>query len=335
MISGRGLGHTGGTLDKLSSIPGYDLQPESDRFQAVVEEIGCAIIGQTSTLAPADSRLYAIRDVTATVESVSLITASILSKKLAAGLDALVMDIKVGNGAFMSSMSDAQELATNINRVAHEAGLKTQAVITDMNQPLAPVAGNALEIAECVDYLRGDRCDSRLHEVVLKLGSALLRCSGLAHDEAQASERLEASLASGEALTRFDKMIAALGGPKGFSEQVDTYLPRAPIIHEVVSPKTGFVLNVDVHALGMAVVCLGGGRSNPTDRIDPSVGVDQIVRIGTEIREGDPICRLHASKSCLVPAIEETIKQAITIGDLPVASATSVIVETVKGADSL
>ena len=335
MISGRGLGHTGGTLDKLSSIPGYDLQLTSERFQAVVEEIGCAIIGQTSTLAPADSRFYAVRDVTATVESVSLITASILSKKLAAGLDALVMDIKVGNGAFMSRMDEARALAGSINRVAHEAGLRTQVLITDMNQPLAPVAGNALEIAECVDYLRGDRCDARLHEVVVSLGSVLLRCSGLVHDEAQASERLEKALVSGEAITCFDRMVAALGGPNDFSDHLDKYLPRAPIIHEVISPKNGFVMEMDTRALGMAVVCLGGGRRKPTDPIDPSVGVDQIVRIGTEIREGDPICRIHSSKSCHLPEIEELIKQAVTIGDLPVASATPVIVGAARGADPL
>jgi len=328
MISGRGLGHTGGTLDKLSSIPGYDLQPESDRFQAVVEEIGCAIIGQTSTLAPADSRLYAIRDVTATVESVSLITASILSKKLAAGLDALVMDIKVGNGAFMSSMSDAQELATNINRVAHEAGLKTQAVITDMNQPLAPVAGNALEIAECVDYLQGNRRDERLHEVVVKLGSALLMRSGLAEGQTQAKERLEASLTSGEALVRFDRMVAALGGPLGFSENSKALLPGAPVVREVLSPMAGFISTIDTRALGLAVVQLGGGRTRPEDAVDVSVGLDRIARCGEKVAAADPLCRVHALSESAADHVCDMIGQAIVVGE-ELVDLSSVVIEQV------
>ena len=294
MISGRGLGHTGGTLDKLTSIPGYDLRPASDQFQAVVEEVGCAIIGQTSALAPADSRLYAVRDVTATVESVALITASILSKKLAAGLDALVMDIKVGNGAFMSSMDEARELAASINRVADEAGLKTEVLITDMSQPLAPVAGNALEIAECVDYLQGNRRDTRLHEIVVELGSALLMRSGLVEDETQAKKRVEASLTTGEALVRFDRMVAALGGPLGFSENSQTHLPRAPVVREVLSPMAGFVSSIDTRALGLAVVQLGGGRTRPEDDIDLSVGLDKIARLGDKVDAGDPFCRVHA-----------------------------------------
>ena len=325
MISGRGLGHTGGTLDKLTSIPGYDLRPASDQFQAVVEEVGCAIIGQTSALAPADSRLYAVRDVTATVESVALITASILSKKLAAGLDALVMDIKVGNGAFMSSMDEARELAASINRVADEAGLKTEVLITDMSQPLAPVAGNALEIAECVDYLQGNRRDARLHEIVVGLGSALLMRSGLVEDETQAKERVEASLASGEALVRFDRMVAALGGPLGFSENSQTHLPRAPVVREVLSPMAGFVSSIDTRALGLAVVQLGGGRTRPEDDIDLSVGLDQIARLGDKVEAGDPFCRVHAPSESAMDHVCDMIGRAIIVDEEPVALSPTVI----------
>jgi thymidine phosphorylase len=329
MISGRGLGHTGGTLDKLTSIPGYDLRPTSDQFQAVVEEVGCAIIGQTSALAPADSRLYAVRDVTATVESVALITASILSKKLAAGLDALVMDIKVGNGAFMSSMDEARELAASINRVADEAGLKTQVLITDMSQPLAPVAGNALEIAECVDYLQGNRRDARLHEIVVGLGSALLMRSGLIEDETQAKKRVEVSLASGEALVRFDRMVAALGGPLGFSENSQTHLPRAPVVREVPSPMTGFVSSIDTRALGLAVVQLGGGRTRLEDDIDLSVGLDQIARLGDKVEAGDPFCRVHAPSESAADYVCDMIGQAITV-DEELVALSPIVIEQVR-----
>ncbi len=318
MISGRGLGHTGGTLDKLTSIPGYDFKPTSDQFQAVVEDVGCAIIGQTSALAPADSRLYAVRDVTATVESVALITASILSKKLAAGLDALVMDIKVGNGAFMSSMDGARELATSINCVADQAGLKTEVLITDMNQPLAPVAGNALEIAECVDYLQGNQRDERLHEVVVRLGSALLIRSGLVEDHGQAGERLEAALASGEALVRFDRMVAALGGPSAFSENARAHLPCAPVVRDVFSSMAGCISSIDTRALGLAVVQLGGGRTRSEDDIDLSVGLDRIERLGNKVDAGDLLCRVHALSESAADHVSDMIRQAIVVGEDPV-----------------
>ena len=317
MISGRGLGHTGGTLDKLTSIPGYDLRPSSEKFQSVVEEVGCAIIGQTSALAPADSRLYAVRDVTATVESVALITASILSKKLASGLDALVMDIKVGNGAFMNSMNEARELATSINRVADEAGLKTSVLVTDMNQPLAPVAGNALEISECVDYLQGRRRDARLHEVVIGLGSALLMTSGLAQDQDQAKAFLETALVSGEALSRFDRMVAALGGPSNFSQSINIHLPAAPIVRDVCSLRAGFVSSIDTRAIGLAVVQLGGGRTHPDDEIDLSVGLDRIVRSGDHLEAGEPICRVHAANEAAAENVKDIITQAVVINEEP------------------
>jgi len=328
MISGRGLGHTGGTLDKLASIPGYDLRPSSKKFQTVVEEVGCAIIGQTSALAPADSRLYAVRDVTSTVESVALITASILSKKLASGLDVLVMDIKVGNGAFMNSMNEARELATSINRVADEAGLKTEVLVTDMNQPLTPVAGNALEIAECVDYLQGRRRDARLHEVVIGLGSALLMTSGLAQEQDQAKASLEASLASGEALTRFDQMVAALGGPSDFSQSTNIHLPAASIVRDVYSLRAGFVSSIDTRVLGLAVVQLGGGRTHPDDEIDLSVGLDRIVRLGDRLEVGESICRVHAASEAAAEHVKDIITQAVVIDEKP-ADISPVVIERI------
>jgi len=328
MISGRGLGHTGGTLDKLASVPGYDLRPSLEKFQTVVEEVGCAIIGQTSALAPADSRLYAVRDVTATVESVALITASILSKKLASGLDTLVMDIKVGNGAFMNSMNEARELATSINRVADEAGLKTSVLVTDMNQPLAPVAGNALEIAECVDYLQGRRRDARLHEVVIGLGSVLLMTSGLAQEQDQAKASLEAALASGEALTRFDQMVAALGGPSDLSQSTNNHLPAASIVRDVCSLRAGFVSAIDTRAIGLAVVQLGGGRTHPDDEIDLSVGLDRIVRLGDRLEVGEPICRVHAASEVAAENVKDIITQAVVIDEEP-ADISPVVIERI------
>jgi len=315
MISGRGLGHTGGTLDKLASIPGYSLAPDPKTFRAVVENTGCAIIGQTAALAPADSRLYAVRDVTATVESIALITASILSKKLAAGLDALVMDIKVGNGAFMNDLDEARTLAASINRVAHEAGLKTRALITDMNQPLAPVAGNALEVKECVAYLTGEHRDARLHEVVMGLGAALLACATVAVDEANARTQLERSLANGDALARFSQMIEALGGPADFSSNVDVHLPCALVVQEALSPVDGFISQIDTRSLGMAVVSLGGGRRHPEDTIDLAVGLDRIIRIGERVSVGDRLCRIHASDTSAAKRAEVAVLAAITIGD--------------------
>ena len=327
MISGRGLGHTGGTLDKLASIPGYSLTPDPKTFRAVVENTGCAIIGQTAALAPADSRLYAVRDVTATVESVALITASILSKKLAAGLDALVMDIKVGNGAFMNDLDEAHSLAASINQVAREVGLQTRALITDMNQPLAPVAGNALEVSECVAYLTGERRDARLHEVVMALGVALIVCAGIAADEADAREQLVHSLSSDKALQLFDQMIKDLGGPSTFSDTADTHLPSAPVIQAVPSLADGYICAIDTRMLGMAVVSLGGGRSHPNDRVDPTVGFDQILRIGQRVSWGDPLCRVHAADVSAAGHAAATVQAAMHIGSNPEAPVSAVLEE--------
>ena len=261
MISGRGLGHTGGTLDKLDSIPGYVSQPDLALFSRVVKEAACAIIGQTADLAPADRRLYAIRDVTATVESVALITASILSKKLAAGLQGLVMDVKTGSGAFMPTLDASRELATSIATVASGAGLPTVSLITDMNEPLASAAGNAVEIRNAVDYLTGAKRDPRLHRVTLALGAELLALARLATGVEAGRVALQHALDSGAAAERFERMVSGLGGPKDFLKHAHAVLPRASVLVDAMPERRGFVAAIDVRSVGLAVVELGGGRA--------------------------------------------------------------------------
>ena len=294
MISGRGLGHTGGTLDKLESIPGYTAKPDPLLFRQTVREVGCAIIGQTDDLAPADRRLYAIRDVTATVESVPLITASILSKKLAAGLDGLVMDVKVGSGAFMTSMAEARHLATSLTEVAEQAGLPTRALLTDMDEPLAPVAGNALEVRLAIDYLTGRRRDFRLHACVLALGAEMLVLGKLADTLIDARRKLEVALDSGAAAGRFARMVSALGGPADLMENPDAHLAKAPVQVTVTAGTLGYVQSVDTRALGMIVLSLGGGRTRPDEEIDPSVGLTDLAAIGAELGPLDPLAIVHA-----------------------------------------
>ena len=321
MISGRGLGHTGGTLDKLSSIPGYDTEPETDRFRNVVEKIGCAIIGQTSQLAPADRRLYAIRDATATVESIPLITSSILSKKLAAGLEALVMDVKTGNGAVTADPALARRLAESIVSVAGRAGLNTVAVITDMSQPLAPAIGNALEIEEAATYLTGVRRDPRLHEVVMTLGQELLLASSVVKDAKDGRRLLDTALDSGEAAERFEKMVAALGGPADLLTSSPRRLPTAPIVCAVESDEPGMIVSMDTRALGQIVVELGGGRTHPTDVIDPAVGIDHCARIGDTVDRGSVLCRVHARTQADAEHASQRVHAAFAVGTQPVQHA--------------
>jgi thymidine phosphorylase len=315
MISGRGLGHTGGTLDKLDSIPGYVSQPDLARFRAVVAEAGCAIIGQTADLAPADRRLYAIRDVTATVESIALITASILSKKLAAGLQGLVMDVKTGSGAFMPTFEGARDLATSIAEVATSASLPTIALITDMNEPLASAAGNAVEIRNAVDYLTGARRDARLHTVTIELGAELLALGGLAPDLATARAALQRGLDSGAAAERFERMVALLGGPKDILDRADALLPRAPVILAVKPPRGGFVAEVDVRALGLAVVELGGGRARASDTIDHAVGLTELAGLGLEVDPERPLALVHARSAAAAEAAARGIAAAYRLAD--------------------
>ena len=294
MISGRGLGHTGGTLDKLDSIPGYDSQPSMARLHEVVAQVGCAIIGQTNDLAPADKRLYAIRDVTATVESIDLIVASILSKKLAAGLDVLLIDVKVGNGAFMAQADDALALAESIVAVANGAGVRTRALITDMSQPLARSAGNALEVEEAIALLRGEVRSQRLWDVTLALAEQTLLCAGLASSAELAREQLLAAWQSGAALECFAQMVKALGGPADLVERPDNYLPAAPVVMPVYAPLEGLVQSIDTRAVGIAVGALGGGRRRPQDSIDPAVGLSELAFPGERVGPNRPLAMVHA-----------------------------------------
>jgi thymidine phosphorylase len=315
MISGRGLGHTGGTLDKLDSIPGYRTAPDLALFRKVVAEVGCAIIGQTADLAPADRRLYAIRDVTATVESIPLITASILSKKLAAGLQGLVMDVKFGSGAFMTEPERARELAESIATVATGAGLPTTALLTDMNQVLGRSAGNALEVREVIDWLTGAARDPRLTEVTLALGTELLLLGRLAPDAEDARRRLFAACDSGAAAERFQCMVTALGGPTDLVERPGKHLPAAPVRLPVASERTGVVAAMEVRSIGLAVLTLGGGRSRPEDRIDHSVGLMDVRGVGECVERGQPLALVHARNEAEATRAAAALTAAITITD--------------------
>ena len=311
MISGRGLGHTGGTLDKFDSIPGYVTQPDNALFRRVVREAGCAIIGQTADLAPADKLLYAIRDVTGTVESIPLITASILSKKLAAGLHALILDVKTGSGAFMPTLERSRALADSLVSVANGAGLSTGALITDMNEPLASAAGNALEVRNAVEFLTGARQDTRLREVTLALAAAALELSGYAGDARQAVER---ALGGGLAVEHFSRMVALLGGPSDFVAAMDRHLRAAPLIRDVLAETDGHVVAIDTRAVGMGVVALGGGRTLPTDTIDHAAGYDRLAGLGTRLSPGMLLGRVHARDQNAADEGERRLRAAYTIG---------------------
>ncbi|MEQ1941461.1 thymidine phosphorylase [Mesorhizobium sp. VNQ89] len=314
MISGRGLGHTGGTLDKMDAIPGYVSQPDNALFRKAVRTTGCAIIGQTAALAPADKRFYAIRDVTATVESVPLITASILSKKLAAGLESLVLDVKVGNGAFMQRGRDATELATSLVEVANGAGTRTSALITGMNEPLASAAGNAVEVSNAVDFLSGRRRDRRLTEVTLALAAEMLIATGIAGSNKEALSRATEVLDSGRAAEAFGRMVAILGGPKDFMERPLTYLPKAPVELAVTCDRKGFVTGIATRDIGVAVVALGGGRSAPEDLIDHAVGITGLLPVGAEAVRGEPLAIIHARSKADAEKAATVIKAAYTLG---------------------
>lgn len=314
MISGRGLGHTGGTYDKMESIPGYVADPDRTRFRKVVRQAGCAIIGQTADLAPADKRVYAVRDVTATVESIPLITASILSKKLAAGLDALVMDVKVGNGAFMTRQRDAVELATSLASVATGAGLPTVALLTAMDQPLASVAGNAVEVRYIVDYLTGARREARFHEVVVALGAEMLVLGGLSSDVVAGTAAMNRVLGDGSAAERFAHMVRALGGPRTLLERPHEHLAAAPVIVAVHSEVHGVVTAVDTRAIGMAVVSLGGGRTRPQDPVDHAVGLSDLAAVGDTVDAERPLALVHARHQTDVDAATTALRSAYRVG---------------------
>jgi thymidine phosphorylase len=333
MISGRGLGHTGGTLDKLGSIPGYDTAPDLERLRAAVRAAGCAIIGQTEDLAPADRRLYAIRDVTATVESIPLIVASILSKKLAAGLDALVMDVKVGSGAFLPSQKAARDLASTLVEVANGAGLHCSALLTDMSQCLGRTAGNALEVQEALGVLTGRRTASRLRKVSLELATDLLVLGGVFEERAPAAAAAVRALDSGAAAERFARMIALLGGPTDLLERPHRHLPKAPVRHAVHLERSGAVAAIDARALGLAVVGLGGGRRRVTDPIDPRVGLADVRRIGEQVGPDAPFAIVHAATESDAAAAAELLRRAVDVVETHSDTPPPTIVERVTKHD--
>ena len=313
MISGRGLGHTGGTTDKAESIPGYNATPGFDLFRKTVKEVGCAIVGQTGELAPADRRFYSIRDVTGTVESVPLITASILSKKIAAGLQGLVSDVKVGSGAFMETPERARELAKSLISTAEKAGLKSHAVITDMNEVLGSTAGNAVEIRESVLYLRDEVRESRLDEVVMSLCAEMVLLGGLTSDRESARKQCEAAVSSGKAAEIFGQMTAALGGPVDFMENYENYLVQAPVIRELHA--NGFVSSVDTRAVGNAIIELGGGRRKVSDELDLSVGFTSMAPIGADLGDQGLLAIIHAADVNAADRAAQNILNAYTFSD--------------------
>lgn len=312
MISGRGLGHTGGTLDKLDAIPGYATNPGEPQFRKVVAEAGCAIVGASAAIAPADKRLYAVRDVTATVESLDLICASILSKKLAAGLEALVLDVKVGSGAFLKTVDDARALARAMVATATGAGCKTTVLMTGMDEPLASSLGNALEVDAAMRVLTG-LDQGPLFDLSIALGAEVLASAGMPEGEV----RLRQAIASGAAAERFGRMVYGLGGPLSFVEDWRRYMPEAPVIRAVEALEPGSIAAIDGEALGLAVVAMGGGRQVETDQINPMVGLSEVVRLGEYVEKGQPLARIHAARVADADVAERAIRAAIRMGAAP------------------
>ncbi|WP_321337955.1 thymidine phosphorylase [uncultured Cohaesibacter sp.] len=322
MISGRGLGHTGGTLDKFDSIPGYVTQPDNALFRKVTREVGCAVIGQTADLAPADKRFYGIRDVTATVESIHLITASILSKKLAAGLEGLVLDVKSGSGAFMPTHEESVELAKSLVTVANGAGVKTSALITDMNEPLASAAGNAIEMKNAVQFLTGDAVDPRNWDITVALCAEMLLIGGVVASRQEGTEKIEEAYRSGRAAEKFGEMVSALGGPADFIENMEDHLKLAPMVADIYAQEDGFVQAIDTREVGIAVVELGGGRIRAADPIDHSVGFDALAGLGAKVDANMPIARVYANSQEQIEKATVRIRSAYRIGEQGMESKT-------------
>jgi pyrimidine-nucleoside phosphorylase len=313
MISGRGLGHSGGTLDKLESIPGFRTDLSLDDYRRQVQRIGCALIGQTRELAPADKKLYALRDVTATVECIPLICGSILSKKLAEGIDALVLDVKFGRGAFMKTKAEARALAQALVQVGRAGGKKVRAVLTAMDQPLGRTVGNALEVREAVDCLKGKGPEDVM-TVTLTLGAHMLILAGVAHDESDARKKLESSIANGSALAKFREIVAAQGGDVRAIDD-PRQLPQARQAVPIVAKRPGFVADIDAMKVALAALRLGAGRAKASDAVDPAVGVSGLVKLGERVSAGDSIATLHANDSDALEEARAILQGAIAIGD--------------------
>lgn len=316
MISGRGLGHTGGTLDKLEAIPGLRTDVGEEKLRRLVAENGCVIVGASTRIAPADRRLYAVRDVTGTVESLDLITASILSKKLAAGLSGLVLDVKTGSGAFMKSVEDARRLAAALTGTARGAGCPAEALVSDMNQPLAPAVGNALEVAAAMRVLTGS-ADGALRDLSVELGAMALCGAGLADGPEEGRAAIGEVIADGKAAECFGRMVAALGGPTRFIQDWARFLPEATVIREMPAPRDGYVAEIDGTEMGLAVIGLGGGRQVERDPTDPAVGLSDVLPLGTHVTRGQPLLRIHAARVGQADRAEAQLGAAIRIDQTP------------------
>lgn len=315
MIAGRGLGHTGGTIDKLEAIPHYNTQTDNALFRRTVKNVGCAIIGQTDDLAPADKKIYAVRDICATVESIPLITASILSKKLAAGLQYLVMDLKCGNGAFMDNYADALALAEMIVKVANDAGTQTCAVLTDMNQVLGKNVGNALEVAEAIEFLQNKEVDVRLYVITKVLCTQILHKCGRCKTIIEAEKLIDHALNSGAALEKFAQMVSALGGPTDFVENYAEYLPQAQYIKPIFAQQSGFVSAMDTRAVGLSIIALHGGRTAPGQSLDLATGYTDFAAIGTYVDAATPLAYVHYQTEDQFAIVEKMLQNAVTISN--------------------
>jgi pyrimidine-nucleoside phosphorylase len=313
MMSGRGLGHTGGTLDKLESIPGFRTNLSLEEMRAALVRTGCAMLGQTAQIAPADKKLYALRDVTGTVESIPLISASIMSKKIAEGIDALVLDVKTGSGAFMKTEADSRRLAEMLVSIGNASGVKTEAVITDMEAPLGYTVGNALEVIECLDILKGSATGD-LVDVSVELAARMLMLGRVASDRADAERQVKDSIASGRALDRFRRIIEGQGGDP---RVVDDYsrLPAAPSSHCLTADRAGYLTGLDAELVGRASVVLGAGRDRVDDTVDPAVGILLKAKPGNRVAAGDPILELHYREPAKLDAALALAGRAISIGD--------------------
>ena len=317
MISGRGLGHTGGTLDKFDSIPGYNTQPDIKKFQKVVKKIGCAIIGQTSNLAPADKKLYAIRDIAGTVESIPLITSSILSKKIASGINSLVLDVKVGNGSFNPDKKIAENLARSLVKIAKNAGLKCTAILTDMNQVLGFNAGHSLEVIECINYLIGSKKNLRLETINNDLTAKLLCMNDKKLKKNDALKKISQVVDNGKAAEKFEQMVAELGGPKNILSNYKKVLPNTKYCVDVIGNKNGFIESISTRNLGMILIELGGGRKKIIDKIDYSVGFSEVINIGAKVDKKTPLLKVHFKKDEDINYIKKKISNCFKISDKP------------------
>ena len=314
MISGRGLGHTGGTLDKFDTIPGYNTQPSIDVFRKVVKDVGCAIIGQTSNLAPADKKLYSIRDAVGAVESIPLITSSILSKKIASGLKNLVLDVKVGNGSFNNTKDVALNLARSLVSVAKGAGLQCQAILTDMNQVLGWNAGHTLEIKECAEYLTNKRKNKRLEKITNELIASVLMMAKKTEKQ-ESYEKINQVLSNGMAAEKFNKMVHALGGPADFLEKHDSLLQSSSYVGEIKANETGSIHSIETRKLGLTLIELGGGRKQVDDEINYAVGYENVVSVGDNVDRSTPLLKVHASSQSDFDRVKNEIEKCFIISD--------------------